>query len=111
MSTDRYKRLERLERESHPLSGPLRTQPSDHEERYALGQGLEAWRNLMRSHGWTDEDLDDELEWTAIVNKRCDESGLEDFEILQDWIDYYEFAGEWDGYPGPGYWGEGGSYA
>jgi hypothetical protein len=30
----------------------------------------------MRSYGWTDEEIANELEWDAIVGERCDESGL-----------------------------------
>jgi hypothetical protein len=64
----------------------------------------------VRSCGWTDEEINDELEWDAIVGERCDESGFEDFEIMSDMIAFVEAGGEWHDYPGPGHWGGGVSY-
>ena len=91
---DRQRRLARLEGESHlPQDLGERRWPSDHNERSALAVGLEAWRTLMRSCGWTDEEINDELEWDAIVGERCDASGFEDFEIMSDMITYFEAGG------------------
>jgi hypothetical protein len=109
---DKEKRLARLEEEAANRRQPApvgRRWPSDQEEERALNQGMVEWFQLMKSYGWTDQELDEELERVDLVHERCFESGLEDFQVISDMIAYFEAGGEWHEYPGPGYWpGEGG---
>jgi hypothetical protein len=110
MSMDRHRRLARLEEDSPPP--PQREggrQPGWAAEKAALSQSLDAWRTLMLDHGWSDEEIDEQIEWDQLVYDRSFGSGYEDYEVIEDWIHFVEAGGEWDDYPGPGYWGEGGS--
>lgn len=112
------KRLAKLEEEAATQRQPVpvgRRWPSDHEEDRALDQGMDAWFALMRSHGWTDQEIDEELEWTKTLHERCFEAGFEDWEIVADMCAFVdslelplsEVKAAFDDYPGPGYWGRG----
>jgi hypothetical protein len=104
------RRLDRLEEEAsqrRPATGE-RSRPSDHDEERALDQGMAEWRALMTRHGWTTEEIDAEVAWVSTVNRRCRESGPMDFQVMSDMISFFQAGGEWDDYPGPGYWQGGG---
>jgi hypothetical protein len=100
------KRLARLEEEAGQRQpAPVgRRWPSDLEEERALRQGWEAWLELMASHGWSEEELEKEIEWTHTLHARCFESGFEDWQVVGDWAKYIEATGSWHGYPGPRFW-------
>jgi len=109
LKKDGLRRLAALEEAAAKqlLDRAERSKPSDHDERDALDQGMDAWFALMRNHGWSDEDLVADLEWTKTVNRRCDEAGFENWQIMKDLIGFVDAGGEWDDYPGPGFWARG----
>ena len=86
--------------------------PSDVEESCALKQGVDQWRQLWRDCGYTDEEVDQELEWVETLSRRCEESGFESWQIIKDMCDFVEaqalplneMKDALDDYPGPGFW-------
>jgi hypothetical protein len=117
---DREKRrLLRLEAEAatprRVVASASRRRPRDYEVESALGQSLEAYYELYSRYGWSKEEVDEELEWNKELGRRCDESGLEDHQIIKDMCDFVDHLelpldqtmAAFDHYPGPGYWGRG----
>jgi hypothetical protein len=86
-----------------------RSRPSDQDEDRALAKGMDEWFALMRDHGWSDEQIAEELEWTKTVHERCFEAGLEDWQVVGDMAAYIQSGGNLDAYPGPNYWGREGA--
>jgi hypothetical protein len=109
VNRDKLRRLAALEEEAakQQPDGAGRSKPGHHDVMRALDQGWEAWRELMRRHGWTDAEMDADLEWTKTVNRRCDEAGFEEWQVMKDMIAFVDAGGEWDAYPGPGFWARG----
>jgi hypothetical protein len=116
---DREKaRLRRLEEEAAnrrrqaPPSGAVQaTRPNA--TRSIGDRGYEEWRRLMKRHGWTDEQLDEEQRWTTTVLRRCDEAGFDSLDMIRDMLAYVdarnlplsEMKDAFDDYPGPRpYW-------
>ena len=113
MRKDELRRLATLEERAAKL-GPDqgKRRPSDAEESRAVEQGVDQWRQLWRDCGYTDEEVDQELEWVETLSRRCDESGFESWQIIKDMCDFVEaqalplneMKDAFDDYPGPGYW-------
>ena len=72
-------------------------------EKDARSKDTDAWRDLMRRYGWTDQVIQDEEDWDLLVCERIQEAELDDLELMRDVIRYYEATGDWNGYPGPGF--------
>jgi hypothetical protein len=119
VNRDKLRRLAALEEEDakQQPGGAGRSKPGHHDVMRALDQGWEAWRELMRSHGWTDEQLDEAVAWDVEVNRRCDQANFEPWQVIRDMCEFVEAQnlpiGEqraaFDRYPGPRpYWGPGG---
>jgi len=110
------KRLAHLEEATNQRSRqPVpagRSRPSDHEETRALDESWEAYYELYSRYGWSREEVDQDLEWAKELTRRCDQSGLQDWQIVGDmcaFVDSLELpVGEvlaaFDAYQGPGHW-------
>jgi hypothetical protein len=72
-------------------------------EKDARSKGTDAWRDLMRRYGWTDQQIQDEEDWDSLVCDRIEASGLDGIFLMADMIRHWEATGDWDSYPGPGY--------
>jgi hypothetical protein len=84
-----------------------RHRPYHNIEKAAWQKGMGAWRALMRRHGYTDEELDEELEFDLLVAQRVDDAGLEWLERMHDIINFLHVHGHDARYPGPGWWDPG----
>ena len=86
-----------------------RHRPYHSQERYALNKSVEAWRDLMCQYGWSDAEIDEEIEWDLMVAKRVEDAGLDEMEEMYDLINFLEVHGHEVPYPGPGHWDRGDS--
>ena len=112
MNRGAKKRLRMLEEAAAEMEEELppgrilygRHRPYHSQERYALSKSVEAWRDLMRQHGWSDAEIDEEIEWDLMVAKRVEETSLDEIEQMYDVVNFLEVHGCNVPYPGPGYW-------
>ena len=84
-----------------------RHRPYHNIEKAAMEKGLKEWRELMHQHGYSDQELDEELELDLLVAQRVDEAGLDWLEEMQDIINFLHVHGREARYPGPGWWDPG----
>lgn len=81
-----------------------RHRPYHNIEQAAWRKGMAAWRKLMHEHGYSDEELDEELELDLLVAQRVADAGLEELEEMHDRINFMHVHGHDARYPGPGFW-------
>ena len=114
MARDRERRLTKLEEDAQGAQQPPagRRRPSDQEEALALREGLESWMDLMRGCGWSEDEIEEDLRWTHIVDQRCRDAGYESWMVVGDMEKFMAAGHDLDDYPGPDHWerGEGGPY-
>lgn len=95
--------LEERARRLHNESLKPKRRPYYDLEKDARSKGTDAWRDLMRRYGWTDQQIQDEEDWDSLVCDRIEASCLDGIFLMADMIRHWEATGDWDSYPGPGY--------
>jgi hypothetical protein len=81
-----------------------RHRPYHNIEKAAWEKGMKEWRELMHKHGYSDQELDEELEFDLLVAQRVEAAGLEELEGMHDIINFLHVHGHEARYPGPGWW-------
>jgi hypothetical protein len=113
MNRDERRRLARLEERAAKRSQiempPGTTRygrpvPYYNHEQAALKKSLTAWRELMLMHGWSDDEIDEELAYERLVAERIEDANLDDLEEMADRINFMHVHGTDERYPGPFHW-------